>query len=252
VNFKPNPRLRLTGSLNRVDTETLNVQAGAFLSQPQGTGVISDEVFVTRLSTTELRGSLSGGLGPLQRFQITTALSYRVRPQFTLSQPDGTATATIPQGSSVEVYASVTDRRFLDKYRIALDGLRTFGVDTIAYQRSEVTALRAAMSTEVKDGRGELEAELAYSSTRDTGNPMGTSTCAAATDTLTCFGRTEGSVLSLGGTLYYRFNRDWFGVASAFLSRTDVAPVNPGVTTVVAPDPTITGLTGFGRLAYRF
>src|SRR6185369_16439870 len=41
INYKPTPRLRLTGSFNRVDTETLNIQAGAFLSQPQGTGVVS-------------------------------------------------------------------------------------------------------------------------------------------------------------------------------------------------------------------
>ena len=65
VNYKPNPRLRLTASFNRVDTDTLNVQANAFLSQPQaGVSVIQNDVYVPRLATQQLRGSISAGLGP--------------------------------------------------------------------------------------------------------------------------------------------------------------------------------------------
>ncbi len=256
INYKPNPRLRLTGSFNRVDTETLNVQANAFLSQPQGTGVINDETFIARLSTTEVRGSVSAGLGELQRFEITTAAAYRDRPGFTITDSAGTTTAKLPAASSVEIFGSITDRQFKGG-RLGIDGLRTFGVANIAFERTQVTALRVFGAHEFKDGRGEWEAELAYSTNQDVGNAMNMSSCTnGPTQFATCFGSTQGSVLSLGGNVYYRFNRDWFGLASAYISSTSVALVTPSLTMGAPPtmtnDPSITGLTGFARISYRF
>ena len=43
-----------------------------------------------------------------------------------------------------------------------------------------------------------------------------------------CFGATNGSILSLGGTVYYRFNRDWFGIGSAYVSYTSITAAGDG------------------------
>ena len=242
ANFKPTSRLRATASINRVDTETLNVQAQAFLTQPSANAgnVIQNEVFLKRLATTELRGSLSAGLGDMQRFQVTAAMSYRTRPDFQLTSPDGTTIAKMPEATSVEAYGSVIDRRSIWDMRLGADVVRTFGQGTIPYARSEVLALRVFASRELASGNGEWEAEIAYASTKDSSV---TATCA---DISTCYGSTNGTILSAGGTLYYRFNKDWLGIASAYLSNTSLKPL------AMPADPAITGLTGFGRIAYRF
>ncbi|HUJ61469.1 MAG TPA: hypothetical protein VLX92_23350 [Kofleriaceae bacterium] len=261
VNYKPNPRLRLTASYNRVDTETLNVQAYAFLEQPNEgitgaqSNVVQNEVFISRLSTNELRGSISAGLGPLQRFEVTVASAYRIRPSFTLSPPQTpnpmdptpeSPVTTIPAAESAELYGSVTDRHSIADLRIGADAVRTFGVGSIAYQRSDILALRAFAAHDIKNGQGEWEAEVAYSTSEDKGNASSMGMCALPGDVLNCFGETNGTVLSIGGTAYYRFNRDWMGIASFFLSRTDLKEAGQPA------DPTITGVTGLVRLAYRF
>jgi hypothetical protein len=142
----------------------------------------------------------------------------------------------------VDVYGSITDRRSFKDARIGVDVLKSFGVGTVAYQRNEVTAIRGFVGRELADGHGEWEAEIAYSTTTDVN---GTMSCTTFVD---CFGQTNGSVLSLGGTLYYRINRDWLLITQAYLSRTDIASTIMGT----PADPTITGLSGYLRLAYRF
>src|SRR4029079_14310233 len=80
LNYKPDQRLRGTLSFNRVDTETLNVQAQAFLLNPDsGINVDQNEAYLQRIATNQARGSLSAGLGELQRFEVTAAVSYRRR-----------------------------------------------------------------------------------------------------------------------------------------------------------------------------
>jgi len=87
LNYKPDQRLRGTLSFNRVDTETLNVQAQAFLQNPDpnANAVIQNEAFIQRIATNEARASLSAGLGELQRVEITAAGVYRYRGDVTLS-----------------------------------------------------------------------------------------------------------------------------------------------------------------------
>src|SRR4029079_840805 len=113
LNYKPDQRLRATFSFNRVDTETLNVQAQAFLADPEkNVGIIQNEAFLIRIAQNQARGSLSAGLGPLQRFEVTTAITYRYRNELTLVGQGGTPppTFTIPAGQSVELYGAITDR----------------------------------------------------------------------------------------------------------------------------------------------
>jgi len=243
VNSKPTERLRLTASINHVDTETLAIQAGAFLNPidatPGGATVVQNETFVRRLATDEARGSVSAGLGQLQRFQLSTALAYRSRPSFTI--PTGNQTlVTIDDASSVEVWGSLIDRHSFKDARIGLEVSRSFGVGAVPYQRNEALYLRAFAGHQIKDGRGEWVAEVSYLGATDA---QKTSTCA---DVNTCYGSATTSLVSFGGELYYRLKADWFTVANLSLSHNTTKAV------AMTADPAINGLTGFLRIAYRF
>jgi hypothetical protein len=250
VNYKPDQRLRGTLSFNRVDTETLNVQAQAFLLSPDTTNAnfVQNEAYLQRIATNEGRASLSAGLGELQRFEVTAALAYRYRGDVTLSPPaqmtgPAATPTTLPAAQSVEVYGAITDRRSIKDLRLGVDGSQVFGVGSATYQRTKSTSLRASAAHDLANGRGEWEAEVAYSSTKDD------SAGVMCGNLATCFGAAQSSILSLGGNLYYRFNRDWFATGSLFLNRTAITHVD---TTGSTADPTVTGLTGFARIAYRF
>jgi hypothetical protein len=248
LNYKPDQRLRGTLSFNRVDTETLNVQAQAFLSNPDpGLNVVQNEAYLQRIATNEARSSLSAGLGELQRFEVTAAIAYRRRGDITLTAPPQTtgtqAETHIPAAQSVEVYGAITDRRSFKDLRLGADGSRIFGVGSATFQRTSSLTLRAFAAHEIAGGQGEWEAEVAYSNTRD--DDAGK----MCMDISTCFGASQTTILSLGGNLYYRFNRDWFAMGSLFLNRTSITEVQMAMAT---KDPAVTGLSGFLRIAYRF
>jgi hypothetical protein len=249
LNYKPDQRLRATLSVNRVDTETLNVQAQAFLANPDGQiNVIQNEAYLQRIATNMGRASLSAGLGELQRFEITAAAAFRYRGAVTLSAPPQMGggvpvTAELPSAQSAELYGAITDRRSIASLRLGIDGSRVFGVGSATYQRTSSTAFRAFAARELADGHGEWEAEVAYATNEDDNAGM------ACTEIATCYGAAKSDILSLGGNLYYRFNRDWFGFASLFLNRTSITHVQAATST---EDPTVTGLSGYLRIAYRF
>jgi hypothetical protein len=242
ANYKPAQRLRVTASFNRVDTETLSVQANAFLQPEDGAagGRVQNETFISRLSTNAAKFGVSAGLGKLQRFEVSTAVNYRYRPAFTLTPPSGMLPVNLGAATGVDVFFSVVDRQSVAKLRLGADALRSFAVGGVAYQRSTVLALRAFAAREFKSGRGEWEAEVGYSTTADVAGGTG---CMATND---CFGNSNGRVLSLGGNMYYRINRDWFALGNLFISQHSVQVA------MKAADPAILGLTGFARVAYRF
>ncbi len=242
ANYKPSQRLRITASFNRVDTETLNVQANAFLrpdDTPGTAGKIQNETFISRLSTNAGKVGVSAALGPAQRFEVSTAVNYRYRPEFTLRSPDGMQTLTLGAAKGVDVFLGVVDRQSVAKLRLGADVSRSFAVGNIAFQRSEVLAARVFAARELKSGRGEWEAEAGYSTTKDV---AGGNMCMTLDQ---CFGSSNGSIVSLGGSFYYRFNRDWFALANLFVNRQIV-------TTLMGTDPSILSVTGFARVAYRF
>lgn len=249
VNYKPDQRLRGTLSFNRVDTETLNVQAQAFLLNPDaGLNAIQNEAYLQRIATNQGRASVSAGLGELQRFELTAALSYRYRGEVVLSAPPqmagtASATATLPAAQSVEVYGAITDRRSIGDLRLGVDGSQIFGVGSATYQRTSSLALRASAARELANGHGEWEAEVAYSSTKDDDAGQ------MCSNVVTCFGAAKSSIVSAGGNLYYRINRDWFVMGSLFVNRNVITHIEMTTSTT---DPTVTGLSGYFRIAYRF
>ncbi len=254
LNYKPNARLRMTAAFHRVDTETLAVQAGAFLQQPDnagGTGpsIIQNEAYLQRIATNTARGGVSAGLGPQQRFELSTAISYRIRPEFTLVSPDKTVQVKLPQASSVEVWASFVDRRSIKNARIGVDVSRTFAVGDLAYQRSVSLIGRLFVLRDIANGRGEWEAEASYSDVRDTvlGTGLGCGTTGMAGDVISdCYGTSNNSLVDVGGQVTYRLKQDWLGIATLH-----VVHITNKRSDGLA-DPGVNGLTGFLRIAKRF
>jgi hypothetical protein len=262
ANYKPGPRLRLTANFNRVDVDTLNVQANAFLNDPE-TGaptVVQNETYLKRLSTSSARAGVSAGLGQLQRFEVTLQAAYRFRPAVALDPagPMGGPSVTLPATKGVDLYGAITDRRSIKDLRLGVDVSRSFAVGKVAFQRSEIFGIRASAARELKDGHGEWEAEVSYTTTKDKAAGI---ICAPGVGggmptPQSCFGSSSGAIISFGGTLFYRINRDWLAMGSAFITRQTLThnDVDPAAPTTVIPgtDPPVTGLTGFARIAYRF
>ena len=251
LNWKPDQRLRGTLTFDRVDTETLNVQAQAFLQNPDVNFnfFVQNEAFVQRIATNQGRASLSAGLGQLQRFELTAAMSYRYRGDVSLSTTAAMGMMPtiylLPSAQSLEVYGSVTDRRSVANLRIGLDASKVFGVGDSSFQHTTSTTARLFLSHEIGNGRGEWELEGAYSHNEDDGAGI----ACDATKLQTCFGKAKSNVLSGGGNLFIRISRNWFTMASLFVNHTAIARSDNTLSVV---DPAIVGLSGFFRLAYRF
>jgi hypothetical protein len=195
-----------------------------------------------RLATNAARLGISAGLGKQQRFEISTAFSYRLRPAFDLRAPDNTKIATVKAGKSVEVWGGIVDRHSIKDTRIGIDASQTFSVGEVAFQRSEMFLGRLFVNREISGGRGEWEAEGSYSKVKDTTGAM---TLACTTPDV-CYGSSNNTVISAGGQVFYRLKADWFGIATLHLMRIG----NKRSDQVV--DPTVTGITGFLRIAKRF
>jgi hypothetical protein len=254
LNYKPNARLRLTAAFHRVDTETLAVHAGAFLEQPDNSGgvgptIIQNEAYLQRIATNTARGGVSAGLGKQQRFELSTALSYRLRPDFTLTSPDRSVQVALPKASSVEVWASFVDRHSIKNARIGVEVSRSFAVGDLAYQRSISLLSRLFVLREIAGGRGEWEAEASYSNTADTvlGTGLGCGTTGVAGDVISdCYGTSNNNLYSLGGQVFYRLKADWMAIGTLHLLRI----TNKRSDGLV--DPAVTGATAFLRIAKRF
>jgi len=258
LNFKPGQRLRMTASFNRVDTETLNVQAGAFLDNPiidpadptTGGDRVQNETFIQlkRISTNSARGSLSVALGELNRFEVTVATAYRYRPEVTLTPANAMTPTTLAAAKGVDVYGSILDRHSLFDLRIGIDGSRSFAVGDISFARSEITTFRGFASREIGRGRGEWEAEVGYSTTTDRAGGMQTD-CGTISPA-TCFGTSNAKILTFGGQVYYRIKDNLFGIGNVYVSQMGLERQDTPTTT--AADPTILSVMGFVRLALRF
>jgi hypothetical protein len=248
ANIKPNPRLRLTANLHRVDTETLNVQAGAFLDQldnsATGMGIVQNDAYIIRIATDSARVGVSAGLGPQQRVEVSTALTLRRRPSLQLKTTEGMVVANLPTAQSVEVWGGVVVRRAIKDARIGVDASQTFSAGQLSFQRSEIFTGRLFVNRLIQSGRGEWEGEAQFSKIKDSrlAPAMGLG-CTMVSD---CYGTSNNTVMSLGGQLFYRIKTDWFGIGTLHLMRiTNLR--SDGV-----PDPSVVAITGFIRIAKRF
>ncbi|HTL33107.1 MAG TPA: hypothetical protein VL326_08275 [Kofleriaceae bacterium] len=269
VNIKPDPRLRLTASVNRVDTETLNVQANEVLgaidqkdpaTDPNygGNKVVQNEAVLQRLATNQARAGVSAGLGKQQRFELSTAVTYRERQAFTLQPPVPTMTnpaVSIPAAKSIEVWGSFVDRRSFKDARIGLDLARSFGIGGTSYQRSNTQTVRLFVLKDVRDGRGEIETEVSYAKVlNDAAAAMTACTSGGGVESLlnNCYGHSTNTLISAGAQLVYRLKADWLAIANLYILRTSNQSPNPAGMGAPVEDPAILGFTGFLRIAKRF
>jgi hypothetical protein len=243
INYKPAQRMRLTASLNRVDTETLNITAQTFLTNPEP-GVIRNDTTIERVASDQVRTGLSVALGQMQQMEVSTSLAYRRRPAVELG--DGTMTLqTLDASSSIEVLFQLLHRN-LKGMRVGLDGSRIFKVGGgNAYARSASFTGRLYTGREFREGRGEWQADVAYTTAKDVGAGMA---CLPA-QIETCYGTSKISLLELGGTVYYRIREDLFGVGMLNVGRYNA---QAGLAGAVETDAPVTSISGFVRLAYRF
>jgi hypothetical protein len=242
-NLKPDQRLRDVDVQPR-DTETLNVQANAFLQDPNtGLNSIQNEAFLIRVAQNAGRASLSAGLGSQQRIELTVASALRYRGEVTITSP-GVMTPvsfTLPAGKSVEVYGVITDRR---SFKGGSDSTRLDpepGGSVPARDEQRSGCSRETQNGQGSGSRGPLHA--------DQGRFSGLN-CAGADAVLGCPARRRRH-RSVPAASLLSLQRDWLLISSAFLTRQNITSVNGMAGTAVA-DPTITGLTGFARVAYRF
>ena len=250
INVKPDQRLRITASFHHVDTETLNVQAGAFLGSIDRTGggnlVVQNEAYILRLATNMARAGISAGLGRQQRFEISTAVTYRNRPAFILVTPDNTvADIKVDAANSLEIWGSVVDRQFFGETRVGIDASKSFGIGSLAYQRSVADMYRLFVNRLIQDGRGDWEGELSYTNVKDN-VVMGGACANMSALVVDCYGNSNNSIISVTGQLFYRIKEDWFGIGNLSIMRT----TNTRDDGVV--DPPVLGFTGFLRIAKRF
>jgi hypothetical protein len=160
----------------------------------------------------------------------------------------------IPAAKAIEVWGSFVDRRSIKGTRIGLDAARSFGIGGTSFQRSNTQTFRLFVLKEIRDGRGEVETEVSYAKVLNDA-ATGMTPCTLGTtpiETLIneCYGNSTNTLISAGAQLVYRLKADWLGIANLYVLRTSNQSPNPagGVIT----DPTITGFTGYLRIAKRF
>jgi hypothetical protein len=246
VNFKPAARMRITGSFHRVDTETLNVTAQAFLNGDEVTNVVRSDIEVQRIASDQVRGGLSVSLGGQQQIEVSTALAVRQRPAIPLYDGiNNDPVQTLPGSRSVEVWFGAVHRN-LKGYRVGVDASRIFGAGGGGiYARSASFGGRLYASKEFRGGRGEWELDLGYTSSKDDNVGM----LCTTTDVESCYGSSKIGFIELGGTMYYRIKKDIFGVAMLNIGRYSLQTATPmGVLT----DPSVLSTSGYLRIGYRF
>ena len=246
VNFKPAARIRVTGSVHRVDTETLNVTAQAFLNQAELANVVRSDIEVQRIASDQLRGGLSVSLGGQQQIEVSTALAVRRRPAIPLYDGiNNDPVQTLPSSRSVEVWFGAVHRN-LKGYRVGVDASRIFGAGGGGiYARSASFGGRLFASKEFRGGRGEWELDVGYTSSKDDNVGM---LCSTA-DVESCYGSSAIGLIELGGTVYYRIKKDIFGVAMVNVGRYSL---QTATTMGVLTDPSVLSTSGYLRIGYRF
>ncbi len=252
ANWRPAPELRVAASVNRVDTETLNVVAQTRLEEP-GPGpnaVVQNNIEVSRISQESARLGVSAAFAQ-QRFELSTSGTLRRRPEIIVKQqnwdqatPDMNV-VVIPAAQAAEVTLQAVDRRSLKGHRIGASFTSIFGVGDANLYRTDASIVRLDAGRELRGGMAEYQVDLSYIASKD---EAGTAACGL--DPLTCFGTTSVNTLSVGGMLFYRFNLDWFAIGGASLGSQGITVTDPVDGPVKQPRILLT--SGFLRVAYRF
>jgi hypothetical protein len=253
VQYKPAMRLRTNLSINRVDTEAFEQQIANQLENVGNTidnGVINNAE-VQRIAADSVRGTVSGTFGKVNRFEVTTGLSARRRPEVILkasADPNNPLTdKTLPEAKAIELLVQAVDRRFYGGVRLDLSLVRGVGLGNASYARSTSQIIRLAGARELKRGKAEVLGDLAIVSTAD--DNAGVVCNPGQIDT--CYGSSNSSAVQVSGVGYYRFEKDWFGSASASIGVQKITVTDPA-TMAGVPQSSLINSSLFLRIGYRF
>lgn len=246
LNYRPSQALRITGSINHVDTETLEIQARVFLDPNDATRLRNDDE-VRRISSTQAQGGLSVGLGQNQKVEVSVAVSGRYRPEVSITYNDELDPYVFKESKSVDVLGQVVHRNLFNS-RIGVDVIRSFSIGQTS-ARSSFLTFRGFISREFRQGRGSWEADVAYSTTKDEIPPAGAMASAVPFD----YGRSSTSTIQANGTVYYRLRNAWFLLGNLGIGNFTLQSVVPiGGMDQAQNDPGVLSISAFGRIAYRF
>jgi hypothetical protein len=258
TNVKPVEDLRVTATLQHFSTDTLDEFARLRLDDAAQNDIVQNNVDVLRVSSQAARLGVSLALME-KRFEVSTSFQVRHRPTQAVCSGNSAEecsmadVGTTEDAWSGEAMLSLVDRQSIGGLRLGASlinmfGLYKLGLGNDSYGRSNYLVARLNASRPLMGQQAHLDADLAYLHAED----VGRNNCDPASP-LTCYGSAVTDTVSGGATLYYRFQPDWFVLATvnAALQMFDA----PSVTDRTA-DPIVaasnTALTGFLRLAYRF
>lgn len=254
LNYQPTETVRAYVQATRIDTETLNVTAQTQLEdpdtsnagQPAGTAV-QNNIAVSRIAQNSARAGLSVGFR--DRFEVSTIGGVRQRPELDVATGDGTMQVVFPAAENADLTLQLVDRKSWNDMRIALSATRSFGIGNANLYRNKSLVARLSGSKEIADGKGEVEGDLAYLSSKD--DNRGTA-CQVA-DPLTissCYGAAQVTSFTGSALLFYRFKPSWFLVTSATVGEELMSATDNAGTLQAQPALLVANL--FLRLAYRF
>jgi hypothetical protein len=254
LNLKPTEDLRVTAALHHFSTDTLEEFALERLEQRDPMqDTVQNNIDVLRMAAQSARLGVSLAMME-RRFEVSTSFSLRHRlPDTACPSNDLTCDPDVGQTSldawSGEAMLGVIDRQSIGGLRLGASlinmfGLYFLGLGDESYGRSNHLVVRLDASRELMEGQMQIDADLSYLKAQD----IGDSDCAAASP-LTCYGETFVDTVSAGGTLFYRFSPDWFGMVTANAALQGFTPQARG-DMVTSYSNTL--LTAFLRLAYRF
>jgi hypothetical protein len=259
LNVKPTEDLRLTAAFHHFSTDTLEEFALERLEQRDPMqGIVQNNVDVLRMAAQSARLGVSLALLE-KRFEVSTSFAVRHRlPETVCPADDPDCAADMGETSSNawsgEAMLGVVDRQSIGGLRLGASVINMFGLyDSLglgdeSYGRSNHLVARLDASRELMEGQMQIDGDLSYLHAED----IGSAGCAdRGAAPLTCYGDTFVNTISGGGTLFYRFSPDWFGMLTSNVALQTFQPNaradNPG-----GGPYTNTLLTAFLRLAYRF
>jgi hypothetical protein len=253
VNFQPTARLRAYASINRTDTETLNVIAQTKLEEPnplEPQPVLQNNIEVQRIAQESARIGLSANFR--ERFEVSTSGALRRRGELRFENANGmpddaTDDVVFPAAQAADITLALVDRKSLADLRLGASVTSSFGVGNANLYRNRALIGRVDATKALAEGRSEIEGNVTYINSADDNRG---SACNLSNGIETCYGASELQSISAGALLYYRFQPDWFAVASTTVGTQMSRSANSAGD--MQDQPTILTTALLFRLAYRF
>jgi hypothetical protein len=246
VNVRATAAVQLSGSVNHVSTDVLQIAARNTLVDPDPTamGIVQNNIALVRVSQDLVRGGASVALAS-GRFELSASTGFRRRPGVDVRLADGSA-VTFPEATSADVTTSILDRRSLGGLRVSASVALFYPLGDNLPNRSQGTVGRLAAGRTFAHERGSIELDVMAERFRDA---RGGGMCTSSLDVLACYGAAKTTAAQAGALASWRIAREWLLVIDAHLGARDVTATSLGG---VVEYPTAYSLTAFARAQWRY